>query len=78
VVEEKRDFWDLHEIIEDYTIHQMIALHATRYPHTHEEHTIIKNFTDFENTDGDFDPICLRGKYWELIKFDMVEAIKNL
>lgn len=74
----KKDFWDLHEVMEDYTIPQMISLHESRHPHTHEEQTILKNFTEFEDADGDFDPICLRGKHWELIKLDVSEAIEKL
>lgn len=70
----KKDFWDLHELMADYSPDQMIALHATRYPYNHEEQTIRANFTDFISADDDFDPICLKGKYWELIKLDIVQA----
>jgi len=30
------------------------------------------------NVDDDFDPVCLRGKYWELIKLDIAEALDDL
>jgi hypothetical protein len=27
--------------------------------------------------DDEFDPVCLRGKYWEFIKEDIVEAVER-
>ena len=72
----KKDFWDLHELLDKYTPSQMIELHKTRYPYNHEESEIRKNFTNFTIADDDFDPICLKGKYWELIKFDIVQVLQ--
>jgi hypothetical protein len=72
----KKDFWDLHELLNNYSISQMITLHAQRYPYNHDEDLIRKNFIDFSLADDDFDPNCLRGKYWELIKLDFFEALQ--
>jgi hypothetical protein len=55
----------------------MIELHKTRYPYNHDEGLIRANFTNFTIADDDFDPICLKGKYWELIKYDFVHAIQQ-
>ena len=33
---------------------------------------------DFQYADADFDPICLKGKYWELIKQDIEEEVSLL
>jgi hypothetical protein len=38
---------------------------------------ILKNFTDFSLADEDFDPICLKGKYWEFIKEDIENAVEK-
>lgn len=73
----KKDFWDLHELMERYNLSQMLALHEERHPYTHDKIQIISNFENFERADQDFDPICLRGKYWEFIKDDMIEAVKQ-
>lgn len=70
----KKDFWDIHEVMNDYSFQQMLALHEERYPYAHDTDLIQQNFTDFSHADGDLDPICLRGKFWELIKYDFVEA----
>lgn len=71
----KKDFWDLHELLESYSISQMIELHEQRYPYNHDKEIIIQNFTLFDQADDDFDPICYKGKYWEFIKEDFEESI---
>ncbi len=73
----KKDFWDLHELLDRYSPSQMMALHKIRYPFSHKEKTIRSNFTNFTTADDDFDPICLKGKYWELIKLDIIQALKK-
>jgi len=69
----KKDFWDIHELKDEYSYERMIALHKQRYPYTHDENQIKKNFTDFKNADDDFDPVCLKGKHWEIIKLDIID-----
>ncbi len=71
----KKDFWDLHELLEKYSLQQMIDLHRERYPFIHDEIAIRSNFTFFTSADDDFGPECLRGKFWGIIKLDMIEAI---
>ena len=56
----------------------MLELHKRRYEYTHERDQIINNLTNFDSADEDIDPICLKGKYWELIKLDFVELIEKL
>jgi hypothetical protein len=68
----KKDFWDIHELIGKFTFREMLFLHKQRYPYTHDEDLIIENFTNFSIADQDFEPICLRGKYWEFIKDDLI------
>lgn len=72
----KKDFWDLHELIEKYDINNMLALHERRYPYTHDADTIKQNFINFEIADDDFDPICFKGKYWVFIKEDFQDFLK--
>lgn len=73
----KKDFWDLHELLSHYNISTMLSLHQERYPYTHNEELILKNLSNFELADDDFDPICLRGKYWEFVKEDIIDAVKE-
>lgn len=73
----KKDFWDLHELKTRYSLEQMLRLHGARYPYGHEREQIVKNFTQFESADTDFDPICLLGKHWEFIKADFENWISE-
>lgn len=73
----KKDFWDLHTVLEQYDIKKMMELHLLRYPYAHDKDLIIKNFTNFKPADGDFDPICLHGKFWDFIKDDIQEAVSK-
>jgi hypothetical protein len=74
----KKDFWDLHELIDNYTAKEMFSLHKKRYPYSHDPNLLKRNFQSFKNADDDFDPICLKGKYWELIKIDTIEFISKM
>ncbi|MBS7231341.1 nucleotidyltransferase AbiEii toxin of type IV toxin-antitoxin system [Flavobacterium chryseum] len=74
----KKDFWDIDMLKEDFSIAQMFALHEQRYPYTHDRSLLIEKFTDFSQADIDFEPLCLRGRHWELIKLDMIELIAEL
>lgn len=69
----KKDFWDIHELKDDYSIYKMLDLHQQRNPDTHNGDQIRRKFTNFKNADDDFDPICLKGKYWEIIKLDIID-----
>lgn len=74
----KKDFWDIHELKDNYSINEMFALHEKRNPYNHNSALLITNFTNFSEADDDFEPDCLRGKHWELIKLDLIEFINTL
>ncbi|MBP6754686.1 MAG: nucleotidyl transferase AbiEii/AbiGii toxin family protein [Bacteroidia bacterium] len=73
----KKDYWDLHELKDQYNIKDMLGFHLKRYPHTHNAKQILNNFVDFEEANDDFDPVCLRDKYWEFIKLDLIDFVNN-
>lgn len=73
----KKDFWDLHELLDKYAIGTMLLLHKERYPYGHDANLILSNLKNFDKADKDFNPVCLKGKYWEVVKWDMAEAVNN-
>lgn len=73
----KKDFWDLHELFNHFSVATMLELHEQRYRYGHEKEVILRNFTEFSRADDDFEPICLRGKYWEFIKEDIEDAVTS-
>lgn len=73
----KKDFWDIHELLNTYSIQQMLALHKLRHEYAHNETEILKKLTDFSMADDDFEPVCLKGKYWELVKYDIYQEVSE-
>ncbi len=72
----KKDFWDLHLFIDQFSFEEMLNLYQKRYPYN--DSTLIRmKLTDFEFADNDFDPICLLGKEWEIIKLDFFEKFNQ-
>ena len=69
----KKDFWDLHELHNKYTIAEMLDLYAERYPYGHTREELLQGLTNFSLADTEPDPNCLRGKVWPLIKLDFME-----
>lgn len=69
----KKDFWDLHELHDKYTIAEMLTLYAERYPYNHTQEELLLGLTNFLLADTDPDPNCLRSKAWPLIKLDFME-----
>jgi predicted nucleotidyltransferase component of viral defense system len=69
----KKDFWDIDELRNDYTVNEMLRLHKRRHPFQHNRELIKSNLTHFNEANIDFDPVCLKGKHWELIKLDMID-----
>ncbi|WP_316633070.1 nucleotidyl transferase AbiEii/AbiGii toxin family protein [uncultured Flavobacterium sp.] len=74
----KKDFWDIDRLKDDFTIQEMFELHKKRYPYTHDRELLKEKFMDFSQADDDFEPLCLRGRHWELIKLDIIDLIKAL
>ncbi|MBF0649258.1 nucleotidyl transferase AbiEii/AbiGii toxin family protein [Dysgonomonas sp. GY75] len=73
----KKDFWDLHELLNRYSIDRMLSFYTERYPYAENEKDVINNLTQFDFAENDPDPVCLKGKYWDLIKLDFVEAVNT-
>ncbi|MCA0365340.1 MAG: nucleotidyl transferase AbiEii/AbiGii toxin family protein [Bacteroidetes bacterium] len=71
----KKDFWDLHEFFSNFSLNEMLELHKKRYPYSHDKELIIRNLISFDSADFDFEPICLKGKYWQFIKEDIEEIV---
>lgn len=67
----------MHELLNYFSLQEMLAFHKIRYPFTHDSDLIIKNFTNFQIADDDFEVLCLKGKHWEVIKSDFENLIKK-
>ena len=74
----KKDFWDIHMLLDTFTIQEMIGFYLLKYPYGFSETELRAQLINFESAEDDFEPICLEGKYWELIKLDIEEALYSI
>jgi predicted nucleotidyltransferase component of viral defense system len=73
----KKDFWDLHYFMDKMNLDDMISLYGKRYPYSDGFNYNKKQLLNFDKADNDFEPICLLGKNWEIIKLDFYEFVGN-
>ena len=74
----KKDFWDLHQLLEKYSIDEMIEFYTKRYPYNHSREELIASLSNFDIAENDFTPICYKDKIWEIIKLDFEEITKMI
>lgn len=73
----KKDFWVVHEMMHEFELHEMIKFHQQRYPYSHDPIALKAQLTNFDEAEKDFDPICLRGKIWEVVQKDLIEFVET-
>ena len=71
----KKDFWDIHELLETFTLDQMIDFYLKRNSYGHSKTELLTKIIDFSTAEDDFIPNCFRDKDWEIIKLDFEELI---
>ena len=74
----KKDFWDLHLLLNKYSLPEMFAIHAARHKWEHDDTELLNQWTNFNIADKDFDPICLLGKNWDDIKLDIIDVAEDI
>jgi hypothetical protein len=74
----KKDLWDLHELITEFSFDKILSLHKENYPQNHHKIKIKEALVSFSEAENDFEPVCLRNKYWEVIKLDLLNFVKKL
>jgi hypothetical protein len=73
----KKDFWDMHELLTEFSLNKITALHKEGYPDKHDKIKIKEALVNFSSAENDFEPVCLRNKYWEVIKLDLLDFVKK-
>lgn len=71
----KKDFWDIHQAFDNYPLVEMLGFYQERYPYGHTPDELIRGLNDFTQADEDFEPLCLLGKHWDLIRHDFVRWV---
>jgi hypothetical protein len=73
----KKDFWDIHELLNMYSLDEMIDFYLKRNPYGLSKDELLQKIIDFSAAEDDFTPNCFRQKVWELIKLDIQKSVKE-
>lgn len=74
----KKDFWDIHELLERFEINTLFGYYLKRYPYSASREDLIEKLVDFEIADDEFTPNCYKDKDWDIIKLDFIDLHESL
>ena len=74
----KKDFWDIHDLLETYSIEDMVSFALKRFPWSLTLEKIIDGFKRLPTLNDYSEIRCVKGKYWEFIVEDLMEEIPIL
>ncbi len=72
----KKDFWDLHELLNLYSFQDMISFYHERYP-KNSDMMIIKSIPYFAEAENDLDPYSFKEISWSQIKLEITEKFNK-
>ena len=73
----KKDFWDLHELLQHHTLTQLIEWHEAKFPDQLYAIFTPKALIYFTDADKSETPICRKGLKWEDIKANIERVVRN-
>lgn len=72
----KKDFWDIHELLQHYEIAQMIDYHKTKYPNQMLAISIPQALIYFSDAEESEAPVDLKGRTWEGVKAEIRKKVR--
>jgi predicted nucleotidyltransferase component of viral defense system len=73
----KKDFWDLAELLEHFTMEDMINSYHNKYPSSQMLISIPQALTYFAEAEESEDPVSLKGQTWTGIKKKIQKAVND-
>jgi Nucleotidyl transferase AbiEii toxin, Type IV TA system len=64
----KKDFWDLSELLQHYSLNKMIEYQKGKFPDQHLLISVPIAITYFDDADNSDAPVSLKGQTWESVK----------
>ena len=74
----RKDFWDIHELLESYTLSEMVNWGIQRYPWSVTKESVKDGIERLPNIKDFTEVVCLKGKYWEFIVEDLLDEAKTI
>jgi hypothetical protein len=73
----KKDFWDINELLNHYSLSQMVEFYEAKYPNSDIGHVLL-SMTYFADAEQQKDnPEDLKGVTWEQVKQNMRSSIDD-
>lgn len=64
----KKDFWDISQLLQDYSMDELISCYNKKYPNHQLLISIPQALTYFADAEESEDPVSLKGESWENVK----------
>ena len=74
---QKKDFWDLYELLQHYPLQQLIDWHKQKYPTQMLAISIPHAVTYFADADESDAPVSFKKQTWELVKKGISKAVSD-
>ncbi|AMR33866.1 hypothetical protein A0256_21690 [Mucilaginibacter sp. PAMC 26640] len=72
----KKVFWDVHELLNQFSFEQMFSYYHKRYPNNSLA-MVVKSLSYFVNADSEPDPDSFHNLDWGTIKKDLIEKLNT-
>lgn len=73
----KKDFWDISELLQTYTVKDFIEVYKEKYPNNSIPISLPYALTYFADADDSEDPVCLKGLTWDQVKSNIQKAVRD-
>ncbi|MEP4533568.1 MAG: nucleotidyl transferase AbiEii/AbiGii toxin family protein [Cyclobacteriaceae bacterium] len=73
----KKDFWGLHELLNHYTLDEMITFHQQKFPKQRLMVSVPQALTYFEDAENTPDPVSLKGIEWCQVKREIQKKVSE-
>lgn len=74
---QKKDFWDLNELLQHYPLQQLMDWHKQKYPSQMLAISIPHAITYFADADESDTPVSFKGQTWESVKNGIKRAVSE-
>ncbi|OFY50478.1 MAG: hypothetical protein A2W85_10595 [Bacteroidetes bacterium GWF2_41_31] len=73
----KKDFWDLHELLQHFTLQQIVDWHKQKYPTQMLAISLPNAITYFIEAEDSETPVSFKGQTWSQIKRDISKIVSD-
>ncbi len=74
---QKKDFWDLHELLQHYSLQQIMDWHKQKYPNQMLAISIPNAISYFTEADESETPLSFKGQNWGKVKEDIKQVVRD-